>query len=100
MSGLALATELAKTRERAYKAEAEVERLRAALGHYRWRPISEIHEDYGSCVLMHLEDPGYLEIGTNLDVGFDESQWTHFTEVPKLSHTEAQELLAALEPKP
>ena len=63
-----------------------------ALTPYRWRPIAEIHEDCGSCVLMDIEDPGYLEIGSNLDTDFDESQWTHFAEVPKLSSEEGDEL--------
>jgi hypothetical protein len=70
--------------------------LEAALAHYRWRPISEIHEDFGSCVLMRIDDPGYMDIGSNLDEDFNEPGWTHFAEVPKLTTEEAEVLKAAL----
>jgi hypothetical protein len=66
--------------------------LEKALAQYRWRPISEIHEDLGPCVLMRLDDPGYLEVGSNLDEDFNETGWTHFAEVPKLTHEEAERL--------
>lgn len=49
-----------------------------------WRPISEIHEDYGPCILVNIEDPGYMEIGSNLDLDFDASEWTHFHPVPDM----------------
>ena len=49
-----------------------------------WRPIAEIHEDYGPCVLMNTDDPAYMEIGSNLDIGFDESRWTHFAQISVL----------------
>ena len=62
-----------------------------------WRPISEIHEDFGPCILINLDDPGYMEIGSNLDTGFDELQWTHFTPVPALSHEEAKQLRIEME---
>jgi hypothetical protein len=68
------------------------------LAQYRWRPISEIHEDYGPCVLMRIDDPGYLEVGSSLDPDFDEREWTHFTEVPKLTGEEAERLKAAMVP--
>lgn len=66
--------------------------LVATLAPYRWRPIDQIHEDFGPCVLMHINDPGHLNLGSNLDLDFDESQWTHFAEVPKLTHEEAERL--------
>ena len=72
-------------------------KLRKELDQYRWRPISEIHEDYGPCVLMNIEDAGYLEIGSNLDLDFDESLWTHFSEVPKLSTEEGERLIEEME---
>jgi hypothetical protein len=69
-------------------------KLREELDRYQWRPISEIHEDYGPCVLIHIvDDPGYLEIGSNLNIDFDESAWTHFAQVPKLSTDEAERLI-------
>jgi hypothetical protein len=74
------------------KLEEENSRLRKALEQYRWRPISEIHEDLGPCVFMCLDDPGYMEIGSNLDEDFEEAGWTHFAEVPKLTHEEAEAL--------
>lgn len=69
-----------------------IEDQRSTLAHYKWRPIYEIHEDYGPCVLMNLSDPGGLEIGSNLNTDWDESRWTHFAEVPKLTIAEAKEL--------
>lgn len=70
--------------------------LQKIQAHYRWRPIKEIHEDFGPCVLMDLFVPGFLAIGSNIDVDFDEFQWTHFTEVPKLTNEEAEELQAKM----
>lgn len=51
----------------------------------RWRPIEFMHEDYGACVLMHKDDPGYMEIGSNLNNDYDETLWTHFVPVPWLT---------------
>lgn len=58
----------------------------------RWRPISEMHEDYGQCVLMNLADPGGLELGNNLDLDWDETQWTHFAQVPRLTTKDAERM--------
>lgn len=78
---------------RALEAErAEVKRLEKTLDQYRWRPIGEIHEDLGPCVLLRLDDPGYMEVGSNVDEDFNEPGWTHFAEVPKLTHEEAERL--------
>ena len=65
--------------------------LDAVRSRYSWQPISEIHEDYGPCVLVNVDDPGHMEIGSNLDVDFDESQWTHFVPVPALGQEEDYE---------
>ena len=46
-----------------------------------WRPINEIHEDYGTCILLNTAD-GSVELGSNLDSGFSESEWTHFALIP------------------
>lgn len=59
-----------------------------------WRPISELHEDYGNCVLIDIEDPGHMKLGSNLDIDFDESEWTHFARIPALTTTEAERMLA------
>ena len=59
---------------------------------YRWRPIAELHEDYGSCVLMNIDDPGYMEIGSNLNTDYDESQWTHFSQIVPLTTEEAERM--------
>jgi len=75
----------------------ERDALREQLAHYKWRPIADIHEDYGPCVLMRIDDPGYLEVGSNLDKDFNETGWTHFAEVPKLTIEEADDLAAAME---
>ena len=61
-----------------------------------WRPIAEIHEDFGPCVLMHIDDPGFLEVGSNLDSDFDETLWTHFAPVPKLTYDQAVALKQAM----
>ena len=68
--------------------------LRVELDQYRWRPIEEIHEDMGPCVMMRIDDPGYFVIGSNLDEDFNEPGFTHFTQVPKLTTSEAEALAA------
>jgi hypothetical protein len=37
---------------------------------------------------MNVDDPGFLEIGSNLDLDFDASLWTHFVPVSKFRLTE------------
>lgn len=67
------------------------------LEQYEWRPISEIHEDYGTCVLINLTEAGCMELGSNLDKEFREQDWTHFAQAPKLTIEQADELRAAME---
>jgi hypothetical protein len=73
----------------------QIHQLTEALKPYQWRPISEIHEDCGPCVLINLLDgsDGYMEIGSVLDTDFNERDWTHFAECPKLSTEEANRLI-------
>lgn len=82
-------------------AELMVDRDRVALvkelNQYAWRPISEIHEDYGTCVLINLMEAGCMELGSNLDKDFNEQDWTHFAQAPKLTLEQADELRAAME---
>lgn len=59
---------------------------------YQWRPISELHEDYGSCVLINIDDPGHFEIGSNIDLDFEESLWTHFVRIAPLWQEEYERL--------
>lgn len=90
-------TSILNRKEAEIKALTKIQRRQAyALKPYQWRPISEIHEDLGSCVLIDIEDPGYQEIGSNLDSGFDPTRWTHFAEVPKLTGKQALELITAM----
>ena len=65
-----------------------------SLDRYRWRSISELHEDYGTCLLLDVndEDGNNLALGSNLDVGFDEKKWTHFSPITPLSQEEAERL--------
>lgn len=66
---------------------AEVRRLSAC----QWRPIAEIHEDYGQCVLLNLAS-AYMELGNNLDLDFESMGWTHFAPVPRLTHDDVAKL--------
>lgn len=59
-----------------------------------WKPISQIHEDYGTCVLIDIDDPGYMDLGSNLNADFDDTEWTHFVPIPSLTHEEAERLRA------
>ncbi len=60
----------------------------------RWRPISEMHEDHGPCVVMDIEDPGRLEMGHVCDVERDWEEWaTHFAPILPLTNEEADALL-------
>jgi hypothetical protein len=71
-------------------------RLKVAQEAVRWRPIAEIHEDLGPCVLIRINDPGYMAIGNNLDLDFDVHGWTHFVPVPSLTNADAAGLVAAM----
>lgn len=64
---------------------------------YRWRPISELHEDYGDCVLVNVADCGYMEIGSNLNLDFDESKWTHFTRFTPIGQAEYERMREEVE---
>lgn len=66
---------------------------------YRWHPISEIHEDHGPVVLINLHDLD-IKLGSNLDLDFDESRWTHFSRIAPLSSEEADRLKGDLCSKP
>lgn len=66
------------------------------LNRYRWRSIAEMHEDHGPCVVMHIENPGYMTVEhiQDTDYGFDPACWTHFTQITPLSGEEGNKLLA------
>lgn len=96
-----IASEEMKMRDR-YKARSQAwmeEALKISQRH-SWRPIAQIHEDYGPCVLINLNDPGYIEIGSNLNTEFDESQWTHFTQISELTTNEADRLKSIMDNPP
>jgi hypothetical protein len=63
---------------------------------YKWRPITEMHEDDGECVVINLldGDPGCMEIHHVCDLEFDAGEWTHFVRVPSLTTEDAERLLA------
>lgn len=65
-------------------------------GANRWRPIAEIHEDYGPCVVIDIRDPGNLAVAEVCDDEWVLADWTHFAPIPSLTHEEAAEMLAAL----
>lgn len=67
-----------------------------AINRYRWRPIADIHEDYGECILLDINDPGGPEIGNNCSLWFDEEDWTHFAQLPELTNEMADEMIAGL----
>ena len=72
---------------------AEIDRL---TDYQRWRPIAELHEDFGSCVLININDPSYMAIGSNLDMSFEPSLWTHFSRIAPLSDEDHARLCAEL----
>ena len=69
----------------------------AKLGECAWRPISEIHEDHGPCVVMDISAAGYREITHVCSLDFDESRWTHFAPIPSMTHEDAERLIAEME---
>lgn len=74
-----------------------IDRLRADGARYRWRPISEIHEDLGEVVMINIHNPGNMELGSSLDHEFCETDWTHFSQIAPLSQEEATDLRAVEE---
>jgi hypothetical protein len=65
----------------------------------QWRPIEEMHEGHGPCNVIRLDDPGYIEVWSVLNVDWQESLdnvgWTHFAPVAKLTNKDAESLLDA-----
>ena len=60
----------------------------------QWRPIEEMHEDHGPCVVIDIEDPGRLAIGHICDIERDWEEWaTHFAKLPRLDHEDYERLL-------
>lgn len=89
----------------ATEAAQRIEKLEARA---RWRPISEMHEDFGECILVNvLKDTGYMEFGNNLSLNWDAAKWTHFAQVPLLGQNEYERMrdeaedaiVAALQPR-
>lgn len=72
--------------------ESEWDAARGDENRFTWRPISEIHEDYGPCVLMNINDPGDMRVGNNLDLDFDPIRYTHFTQFAMLGQEEFERL--------
>ncbi len=62
---------------------------------YRWRPIAELHEDFGPCVGMDINDPGYLVIVHANDTEFDENV-THFTRFAPLTNEQVEKMRAEM----
>ena len=64
---------------------------------YKWRPISEAHEDHGPCVYIDIQDPGSQCIAHVCDVNYAEDieGMTHFAQLPELTQEMAQDLIAA-----
>lgn len=56
----------------------------------QWRPISEIHEDYGPVVVIDITDAGTAAVVWGGD--FLEPYWTHFAQLPELTSERADEL--------
>lgn len=87
---------LPQAAESAY-ARAREEGERAERERHQWRPIAEMHEDHGPCVVMDIDDPGRLEIGHVCDIERDWEEWaTHFAPVPPLTSEQADSLAAAI----
>ena len=72
----------------------EVARLKE---YYRWRPVSEAHEDFGDCVYIDIEDPGYQVTAHVCDDCYEERilGMTHFARLPELTEAMAAEMLPA-----
>lgn len=70
----------------------QIAKLESSLARHRWRPIDEIHEDLGPCILVNIADCGEMAIGSNLDLDFDITQWTHFAELPVLGQAEYERM--------
>lgn len=65
-----------------------------------YRPIAEMHEDHGPCVVIDIEDPGRMAIAhvCQLSPSFDEVlEWaTHFAPAPSLTSEQAEDLIAQM----
>jgi hypothetical protein len=61
--------------------------LQEAKSKWSWRPIYEMHEGHGDCVVVDLRTPEFsgFQIKSRLDLDFREAEWTHFAELPKLT---------------
>ena len=63
---------------------------------YCWRPISELHEDFGPCVGININDPGYIVIVHTCDIEPDELV-THFTRFAPLSFEQVDKMRKDME---
>ena len=77
--------EILKNNEDAVAIFNEYTRL---FNYHKWYPISELHEDFGPCVLLNINDPTCMQIKSNLDLDFIESEWTHFCRIPLIASIE------------
>lgn len=57
-----------------------------------WRPIGEVHEDFGTVVLIDIDDPGRIELEWPGRIDIEDCRWTHFAEMPSLTHEMAEKL--------
>ena len=69
----------------------ELDALRARVAELearaKWRPISEVHEDYGDIILINIDDPGDVRLSHVCSLSWDEDRdgMTHFAQVPELT---------------
>lgn len=75
---------------------AHIKHREKELAQYHWRPIAEIHEDFGPCVVIDINDPGCFSLEWVTDLDFDEDDWTHFAVSPRLTNEDAERLKAEM----
>lgn len=64
---------------------------------HRWRPIAELHEDFGDVIVINVNDGEYnAELAHVCNRGFDASLWTHFSRITPLSTEQVESMRAGL----
>lgn len=57
----------------------------------QWRPIGDFYEELQPVVVIDIRDPGNVAVAWNDDITED-SDWTHFAELPQLTNEQAEDL--------
>ena len=68
----------------------------------KWRPITEVHEEFGPVVVIDANDPGGVTVQWPGEIALDDdgTRWTHFAELPLLTNEMGAAMMESLYERP